>query len=77
MRGDGRDMGGIKIISPVPKPLSTKAIPAMMGEMEIFLKGQDDFSYMGGVLLIFYNKRAGAFDFRRSMSSNGLNILST
>jgi hypothetical protein len=41
MRGDGRDMGGIKIISPVPKPLSTKAIPAMMGEMEIFLKGQD------------------------------------
>ena len=69
-------MGGIKIISPVPKPLSTKAIPAMMGEMEIFLKGQD-FSYMGGVLLIFYNKRAGAFDFRRSMSSNDLNILST
>jgi len=29
-------MGGIKIISPVPNLLCTKAIPAMMGEMKIF-----------------------------------------
>jgi hypothetical protein len=30
-------MGGIKKISPVPKPLSTKVFPAMTGGMEIFL----------------------------------------
>ena len=27
-------MGGIKIISPMPKPLSTKAFPKMTGGME-------------------------------------------
>jgi len=36
MRGDGRVMGGMKIIPPVLKPLCTKAIPAMTGELEIF-----------------------------------------
>ena len=35
-RDDGRVMGGMKIIPPVLKPLCTKAIPAMTGEMEIF-----------------------------------------
>ena len=29
-------MGEIKIISTMPNRLSTKGIPAMMGEMEIF-----------------------------------------
>ena len=29
-------MGEIKIISLIPQSLSTKAIPAMMGEMEFF-----------------------------------------
>ena len=30
-------MGGIKIISPVPEYLCTKAIPAMTGEMRDFI----------------------------------------
>jgi hypothetical protein len=31
-------MGEIIFISPMPKPLCTKAIPAIMGEMRDFLK---------------------------------------
>ena len=36
-------MGGMKIISPVPKPLCTKAIPKMTGEMRMFF----DIRYCG------------------------------
>jgi len=31
-------MGEMKIISPMPKPLSTKAFPANMGEMRDFFE---------------------------------------
>ena len=33
MRADGRDMGGIENITPVPKPLCTKAFPVATGVM--------------------------------------------
>jgi hypothetical protein len=33
-------MGGMKIISPVAKPLSAKAIPTMTGEIEVFSDSQ-------------------------------------
>jgi hypothetical protein len=36
-------MGGMIIITPVPKPLCTKAIPKMMGEMRMFF----DIRYRG------------------------------
>jgi hypothetical protein len=36
-RDDGRDMGGIKNISPVLFPLYIKAFPEKMGEMRDFL----------------------------------------
>ena len=36
MRIDGRDLGEIKNISPMPKPLCTKALPEIMGEMRDF-----------------------------------------
>jgi hypothetical protein len=48
-------MGGIKIISPVPKPLSTKEFPAMTGGIEMFLDEEKKSPSFAGISEIMCN----------------------